>query len=81
MTDMKMQDMQGKAENYLRSGKRLSLNEYIAFYAYSCFDSRIVEDQSRLGLSHRLEHTRNTNQCILAYAFFLHKYYLTNSAL
>jgi len=32
----------------------------VVFYAYSCSDSRIVEDQSRFGLSHRLEHTRNS---------------------
>jgi len=36
--------------------------DWVVFCADSCSDAWIVEDQSRLGLSHRLEHTRNS-QC------------------
>jgi len=57
MQDMKLQDMQRQSR---KLAQKRQTSESIAFYANSCSDSRIVEDQSRSGLSHRLEHTRNS---------------------
>jgi len=56
LQDMKMQDV--KLQDMQRQSRKLAQKlwvwiDWVAFYAYFCCDSRIVDNQSRLGLSHR----------------------------
>jgi len=57
MQDMKLQDMHRQSR---KLAQKRQTSDWVAFYAYSCYNSRIVEDHSTLNLSHRLEHTRNS---------------------